>query len=176
MEQRHGWTQVKITGQVYFEVAHNAKMPFLVKVNGQTIQVLGTHFNVNAYDDEPSLRTTLLEGRVKVSKAGESTTLTPGEQSVIFPLGNKIIVEKANIEEVTAWKDGHFHFESDNIQAVMRQFARWYDVDVEYDGQIPVRAISGDIDRNSKASVALQILSLLKIHTKIEGRKIIITP
>ncbi|MDB5158828.1 MAG: hypothetical protein JWR50_3535 [Mucilaginibacter sp.] len=168
--------EVKMTGQVYFEVEHNAAKPFRVMVNHQTVQVLGTHFNINAYDDEPGIKTTLLTGKVLVSKGVESAILMPGQQSIVLSSGNKIFVKTASLEEATAWKDGYFHFESDNIQTVMRQFARWYDVDVQFDGNVPERAISGDIDRNSKASVALRILTLLKVHSKIEGKKIIITP
>jgi transmembrane sensor len=169
--------EVSMTGQAYFEVAHYAAKPFRVTVNGQTVEVLGTHFNINAYEDELSTRTTLLEGRVKVSKGNESAILNPGQQSLITTaVPNRINVKEAHIEEATAWKDGHFHFEADNIQSVMRQMARWYDVDIEYNGAIPVRSFSGDIDRNSKASVALKILSISRVHFKIDGKKIIVTP
>jgi transmembrane sensor len=168
--------EIEMTGQAYFEVAHDASKPFRVKVNGQTVEVLGTHFNINAYTDESVIKTTLLEGRVKVSKNMESAMLQPGQESVIVQADDKIKVQDADVEAATAWKNGHFHFKADNIHTVMRQLARWYDVDIEYDGKIPARSFSGDIDRNSKASEVLKILSLSDIDFKIEGKKIIVTP
>jgi transmembrane sensor len=168
--------EVKITGQVYFEVAHDASKPFRVTVHEQTVEVLGTHFNINAYDDEPSIKTTLLEGKVKIYKAGKSAILKPGQQSLLNLSENTIKVQEVDVDGETAWKDGHFHFDGDNIQTVMRQLSRWYDVDVEYVGNIPNREFSGNINRDSKASVVLQILSISRVHFKIQGKKIIVTP
>jgi transmembrane sensor len=165
---------VKITGQVYFEVVHNAASPFRVEANGQIVEDIGTHFNINAYANEPTVKTTLLEGSVKVSKGDQSIVLKPGQQSVLSATSNKIRVEDA--EDASSWKDGYFHFDKANIQTVMRQFSRWYNVDVTYEGQAPTLMITGKVQRNLKASEALKVLSYLDIHFKIEDKKIIILP
>jgi transmembrane sensor len=167
---------VEITGQVYFEVVHNAARPFRVLANGQTIEDIGTHFNVNAYKDEPGIKTTLVEGSVSVSNDNQRVVLKPGQQSV-FLSNNKIFVKKdLNVEDEIAWKDGYFEFNKASIQTVMRQFARWYDVEVTYEGTTPISKITGKVPRNVNASQALKILSSLDIHFKIEDKKIIITP
>jgi transmembrane sensor len=165
---------VEITGQVYFEVAHMKSRPFRVKTHGQTVEVLGTHFNINAYDDETSLITTLLEGSIKVSNASNNAMLKPGQQSV--STSGNLQVKEANTDEAVAWKNGYFSFHKADIKTIMRQLARWYDVDIAYEGQIPDRRFSGDIDRNTRASRALEVLRFTKIHFRIEGKKIIVTP
>ncbi|TSJ40529.1 DUF4974 domain-containing protein [Mucilaginibacter corticis] len=167
---------VKITGEVYFEVVHNAAKPFNVTVGGLTIEDLGTHFNINAYDDEGSIKTTLLEGSVKVSSRAASTTLIPGQQSSVDQNSDKIYVKNADVDEAISWKNGLFQFDRADIKTVMREFARWYDVNVQYSGKIPVRAFSGSIDRNTKASVALQILSIQGVHFQIKDKQIIVLP
>ena len=159
-----------MTGEAYFEVAHNAKKPFRVVSNGQTIEVLGTHFNVNAYADELSVKTTLLEGRVKISSAASSEVIVPGEQSSMRD--GHIKVQNVDVNAAVAWKNGLFNFEDNNIEEVMRQLARWYDVDVKYEGKIPSRKFSGEISRNVNASQILDILAFKKIHFKIEGNLI----
>jgi transmembrane sensor len=166
--------KVEITGQVYFEVAHNKSKPFLVTTKGQTVEVLGTHFNINAYDDEPDLRTTLLEGSVRITKNNNTAILKPGEQSIVND--NTVTVKEADTEAAVAWKNGYFEFKKADIKTVMRQLSRWYDVDIAYEGNIPDRKFSGEIDRNTKASRALEGLSFTKIHFRIEGKKIIVTP
>jgi len=167
---------VAITGEAYFEVAHNANKPFRVKAKGQTVEVLGTHFNVNAYDDEPVICTTLLQGSVKVSNNIEQAILKPGQQSLVVGQASHFIVKDADIEQATAWKDGYFHFSRAGIPQIMRQLSRWYNVDIKYEGKIPTRAFSGDIDRSYNASVALKILSLSKVHFQIEGKTIVVKP
>lgn len=168
---------VEITGQVYFEVAHNAAKPFKVTANGQTVEVLGTHFNINAYTDEPEMKTTLFEGSVKVTKNGKTGMLVPGQQAIV-PLGsaNSIEVKTADTDEAIAWHMGLFKFHDATIQAVMRQLARWYDVDISYEGNVPDRHFSGEIYRNVKASKIADILSYKKIHFRIEGKKIVVLP
>ena len=166
--------KVELTGEAYFEVAHNAKKPFRVMSNGQTVEVLGTHFNINAYSDENVIKTTLLEGSVKVSTPGGNSVIKPGEQTQLKN-GNINVVGGVDLDEVVAWKNGFFHFEDDNIQEVMRELARWYDVDIRYEGQLPSRQFSGEISRNVNASQILDILSFKKIHYKIDGKTIIIT-
>jgi len=173
---------VKITGQVYFEIVHNAAKPFRVVANGQTVEDIGTHFNINAYADEPAIKTTLLEGSIKVSAPGSLSSknragivLVPGQQAVLSPSTNNLYVENADPDNVLAWKEGYFIFKKASIQDVMRQFARWYNVDVEYEGKTPASMITGKISRDVKASEALKILGLLlDIHFKIEDKKIII--
>jgi transmembrane sensor len=117
-----------LTGEAYFEVAHNKNMPFHVISKGQTVEVLGTHFNINAYNDEKDIKTTLLEGSVRVSAEGGTALLTPGEQAQIAKTGtagkNITVIQNANTDEAVAWKNGFFQFENADIQTIMRQFAQ----------------------------------------------------
>jgi transmembrane sensor len=168
--------KVQLTGEAYFEVAHNAAKPFKVTSNGQTVEVLGTHFNINAYDDEPAIKTTLLEGRVKVtaSTSKEVRFLQPGQQSALN--AGSFMVSPVETEEAVAWKNGQFMFENDNIQYVMRAISRWYDVDVEYSGAIPEDSFGGGVSRFKNVSEVLNILQLTgKVHFKVEGRKITVS-
>ena len=166
--------KVELTGQAYFEVAHNQAKPFKVTSRGQTVEVLGTHFNINAYKNEGSTTTTLLEGSVKVSNVGNNTMLKPGQRSVVSEgsVTSPISVSKADIETAMAWKNGIFRFKRADLQTVMRQFARWYDVEVVYDGPVPDVAITGKVQRAADASQVLTILNKLGIKFKAEGRKI----
>ncbi|MDO3627511.1 FecR family protein [Mucilaginibacter sp. BT774] len=164
--------RVELTGEAYFEVAHNAKKPFKVISNGQTVEVLGTHFDINAYNDEQGIKTTLLEGSVKVSAEGMSNIIKPGEQAR-FEHG-AINVTNVDLDAVVAWKNGFFFFDDNNIQEVMRQLARWYGVEIKYEGQLPSRRFSGEISRNVNLSQILDILSFKKIHYKIEGKTIVV--
>ncbi len=167
---------VEITGEVYFEVVYNAAMPFKVISNGQTVEDLGTHFNINAYADEPMLKTTLLEGKIKVIKGGESILLKPGQQSQLVT-NNSINVVNADTSEVIAWKNGLFRFHNASFQEVMRQLSRWYNVKVDYQGAIPNRKFSGEITRNVNISEVLDIMSFLKVHfsVKQDGQQSAIT-
>jgi len=170
---------VSLTGEAYFEVAHNKKKPFHVITKSQTVEVLGTHFNINAYDDEKAIKTTLLEGSVRVSVAGQMAQLSPGEQSQItYPFtGVKgiSVVQNADVDEAVAWKNGLFQFNKADIKTIMRQMARWYNVEVVYQGEIKERVFSGSIYRNLSASKALELLSLTDVHFIIEGKKIIVS-
>jgi transmembrane sensor len=167
--------RVEITGQVYFEVKHNASMPFRVSVKGQTIEDLGTHFNINAYDDEPNIKTTLIEGSVRVN---DQTTLTPGQQAIIS--NGNIKVRKADMGQVTAWKDGLFNFEGMPLADAMRQISRWYDVDVEYPEGTPKTVFHGEMHRNVNASQVLEVLKFFKVNFQIvqgsNGKKILVKP
>jgi len=165
---------VKITGQVYFEVAHDPSKPFRVITNRQALEVLGTHFNVNAYDDEPALKTTLFKGMVKVSTRAKSIVLKPGQQSQIVQ-DHIHVVENADLEEALAWHNGIFQFHDADIKTVLRQLSRWYDVDISYQGNIPSRTFSGGIYRNQALKLT-DILNNKKINFRAEGNKIIITP
>ena len=167
---------VSLTGEAYFEVAKaSPAQPFKVSTSKQTVEVLGTHFNINAYTDEPSTKTTLLEGAVKVlTKEDRSLTLKPGQQAALS--GNQFHVNYGKEEEAVAWKNGVFKFEDANLESVMRSVARWYDLDVTYEGTLPARQFSGEIDRKSNLSQVLDILSFFKVRFRVEGKQIIVTP
>jgi len=164
---------VELTGEAYFEVAKDKHKPFNVKTANQTVQVLGTHFNVNSYTDEAVVKTTLLEGSVKVYSATASVLISPGQQALLS--NNQLLVNKdPDVNEVIAWKNGMFQFNEADIQTIMRQIARWYDIDVEFKGKIPDYTYHGKISRNSNVSQVLKILELSGIDFTIEGRKIIV--
>lgn len=168
--------RVQITGEVYFEIARDLARPFMVEVGNMEVEVLGTHFNINAYTDESVVRTTLLEGKLNVISGGQQKTLKPGQQARVTTDGNLNISNEVSLEETIAWKDGNFHFENSDIKVVMRQLARWYDLDVSYRGTVS-RHFIGGISRDVKLS---QVLSMLKqtgdIEFLVEGNKIIVMP
>lgn len=162
---------VELTGEGYFEVAKDVHKPFTVKVNETQITVHGTHFNIMAYKDEPYMRTTLLEGAVAVRKGNEEKLLKPGEQAKIGS-DNRIQVGAGDADAAVAWKNGYFHFDHDDIETVMRQLARWYDMDVSFEGTPSKDELSGKIRRNVKASKALQYLEMTNLHFRISGKKV----
>src|SRR5579872_5798617 len=141
--------RVEIAGEAYFEIKKNAEMPFVVRRAGsdEIIQVLGTRFNVNAYDDEDAMKTTLLEGSVKVIRGRHSRILSPGQQAILGNIDDDGIrvVDDTNIDEVMAWKNGRFQFSNMDLKTIMRQLTRWYDVDVVFDGEAPDIRIGGII-------------------------------
>lgn len=166
---------VEISGEVYFEVAHNAGMPFHVRHGAMEVQVLGTHFNVNAYDDEPAIKVTLLEGMVRVkSENSTQAILKPGEQAAIAGHSPLTIDHSPNINQVMAWKNGLFSFAGTDLQTVMRQLARWYDIQVKYEGPIPARKFSGEITHDLTLSQLMNGLQSLGIRFTIEGRTMIV--
>lgn len=126
--------KVELTGEAYFEVAHNKKMPFKVVTMNQEVTVLGTHFNVKGYSDDNGIATTLLEGSVNVLNrvSGAARKLVPGNQSTVLKNSNAIAVENVQLEQVVAWKNGYFVFENEDIKSIMKLIGRWYDVDVDY--------------------------------------------
>ncbi|QEC43126.1 FecR family protein [Pseudobacter ginsenosidimutans] len=167
---------VSVQGEVYFEVAKNASMPFRVTVNDRTtVEVLGTHFNVNAYADEPLISTTLLEGSVRVV-SGNSVILKPGEVASQSNSGaaSVIRVQPADTDAVMAWKNNRFHFNHTDIPTIMRQLARWYDVDIVYEGAVPTGHFNGKPSRNLSASQVLTLLQHIGVNCRIEGKKIIV--
>lgn len=170
--------KVTLAGEAYFEVAHNSHQPFRVSSNGQTVEVLGTHFNINAYSDERLIKTTLLEGSVRVSRGQKTVVLKPGQQAQISDRDTDSdisIISDADIEEAVAWKNGLFILD-DHIQPVMRLISRWYDVDVIYDGAAPDDIFGGEVPRFQNISEVLKVLQLTKkVHFKIDGRKIIVS-
>ncbi|WP_316840422.1 FecR family protein [Pedobacter gandavensis] len=167
---------VELSGEAYFEVSHQPKKPFLVKSGQQTIKVLGTHFNVNAYPEESRLKTTLLKGSVMVlvNHTSYSKILIPGQQSVME--SNSIQLQKADVEEATAWKNGYFKFNDEPLESIMRKLSRWYNVEISYRDRIsPDQVFSGRVSRFEAVSSVLEALELTGgVHFKIEERRIIV--
>lgn len=163
---------VKISGEVYFEIAKDTRRPFSVQVGTlQKVRVLGTHFNINAYRDESNITTTLLEGSVEVLPSGNArpVMLKPGEQAALSGSGRINVRGDINTEEIVAWKNGMFQFEKASIETIMRQLSRWYNVDVVYEGTIPSKTFSGKIDQRAKASEAIDILSFTGLNFRIDA-------
>jgi len=166
--------EVELTGEAYFEVAKNKEKPFQVKVRDMKIAVLGTHFNVKAYEDEAETKTSLLEGSVKIIQGKEAGLLKPGQQAVINFKDDKVKIATADMVEVIAWKNGLFRFEGANIETIMREIGRWYDVEIVYAGKVPMRRFEGKINRNAGLSEVLRILELSNVKFSIAGKKIIV--
>ncbi|RYY06564.1 MAG: DUF4974 domain-containing protein [Sphingobacteriaceae bacterium] len=164
---------VVLTGEAYFEVTKNAHLPFLVDVNGkQKIEVLGTHFNVEAYADENVINTTLLEGSVKIATAQNETILKPG-QIAINKNKQFLKVKQANLEEVMAWKNGLFIFNNESIVSIMKKISRWYNVDVAYEGNLENINFVGNYARSKSLTNLLKSIALMdKVYFKTEGRRI----
>jgi len=168
--------KVEVSGEAYFEVAKDPSMPFKVDVAGKNeIEVLGTHFNINSYEDDGSIKTTLLEGSVKVTslKTGESKLITPGQQAQLNTNG-EIAISKADHDKVIAWKNGYFNFDGADTRTVMQFVSRWYDVDVVYQGEIPQREFGGEIEKNLKLSQLLKILEKNDLQFRLEGKKLVV--
>jgi transmembrane sensor len=167
---------VRLSGEAYFEVAKNKKMPFRVIAGSQTVEVLGTHFNINAYTDEASVKTTLLEGSVKVSSGANSTLIAPGEQASTSINGNGNILKRVvDVDRETAWKDGLFSFQNDDLKYIMREVARWYDVKVVYSANLPNERFIGEISRSSNLSDVFKILELNDVHFEVQGKTVIVS-
>lgn len=166
---------VEIRGEVYLEIAKNSGQPFVVHTNKATIEVLGTNFNINAYEDEAGLRTTLLDGSIKVTAGAKAILLQPGQQAQV--INNQIqVLKKIDLEQVIAWKNGLFRFTDTNIKEIMRQAARWYDVDIIYEGNVDELNFSGFISRKQNIAELLRLLEATGlVHFKIEGRKVTVT-
>ena len=167
--------KVSITGEVYFEVVHSGK-PFKVTINDRTqVEVLGTHFNINAYSDEPMINTSLLEGAVRVTNGANRTVLQPGQQAQVNnQLATLRLVKDVDLEKVMAWKNGVFNFQDASLPEVMRQLERWYDIQVKYEGTIPDMTFKGKMDRGVPLSILLNFLSDMNIQSKLEGRTLTI--
>ena len=169
---------VELRGEGYFEVAARVAQPFRVdvlrgKLDPLRVDVLGTHFNIMAYNDEPVLRTTLLEGAVRVSKGAEAVVLRPGQQARLEG-ENRLVVSQADVEEAVAWKNGLFKFDGASIGAVMRQLSRWYDLDVQYTNGEPKDLFQGELFRDVRVSELLKILQASGVHCAVEGKKLLV--
>jgi ferric-dicitrate binding protein FerR (iron transport regulator) len=168
--------KVELSGEAYFEVAKNKAMPFKVKVNKMEVEVLGTHFNINSYEDESTIRTTLLEGSVRINQNKNTGILKPGQQAQTDQFGAIKIINDADLEEAIAWKEEKFQFGRADIHEVMRQVARWYDVNIEYKGTVSSH-FGGTISRNASLSQVLDMLHLTgKVKFEVKDRKIVVMP
>jgi transmembrane sensor len=183
--------KVEISGEAYFEIAKNAAMPFRVlavanpanvnpspaaanPASPMQIDVLGTHFNVNAYTDEPETRTTLLEGSIRVSKEKTTQLLKPGQATLLQKDGAMKLIPNADLEQAVAWKDGIFEFTDEELPVIMRQISRWYNIDVDYQGSVPTDRFTGRVSRNTTLSGLLKILKLSDIQLTVSENKIVV--
>lgn len=167
--------KVELTGEGYFEVAHDQQHPFIVTQAGQTVKVLGTIFNASQYPDETGISTTLIKGSVQVNGSGKERILKPGQQSQITP--ESININTVDTEAAIAWKNGKFKFVNENIREIMQKVARWYDIDVVYEGRMSNINFSGTVSRFSNISKVLDLLeSTNTVHFKVEGRRVTVMP
>ncbi len=165
---------ITLEGEAYFEVAPHPEQPFRITVQQTTIDVLGTSLNINAYADGQPIRTTLLQGAVKVNHHQESMLLAPGQQSQIDMDGHMRKLDHINTAEVIAWKEGFFQFENTDLHTVLRQFAHWYNVEIVYEGHIKPRKFFGMINRNSSLMNVLKMLNANDISFRLEGKRLIV--
>jgi transmembrane sensor len=167
--------EVELKGEAYFEVSKNEHKKFSVRSGNQTVEVLGTHFNINAYSDEPSITTTLIEGAVRVIELNskKSQILKPGEQSKV---DRDIRIQRKDIQAEVAWKDGYFHFENASIETVMRQLGRWYGITARYESELPEHHFEGAIATNLTLLEVLEILQKSNIHFRLEGKEVVVMP
>jgi len=163
---------VQLEGEAYFEVAGDPDRPFRVASRGQMVEVLGTHFNVNSYPDEPLIRTTLVEGAVKVSGSTDQrpVVLAPGEQA-LWAEDNQLAIRKVDVAQAVAWKNGKFNFSHSDVATVMRELSRWYNVDVVFEGEKPDITLSGEVYRNTNASNVLDILAFYDLDCRIVNQQ-----
>ena len=188
-----GNREVAVTGEAYFEVAHDKTKPFIVNIppstGGGRIEVLGTQFNVNAYFNEAAVKTTLVEGSLRIVKSEtangnpQSAILKPGEQAVLvahLPAGRQgsplTIDHSPDVDKAVAWKKGFFNFEDASLEEVMRQLERWYDIEVVYEKNIPDIRFGGKMSNDVSLSGLLKSLQEMEVHFRIEGRKLIVLP
>ena len=173
---------VEITGEAYFEVTsipgkNMGKIPFIVRKGNLEVKVLGTHFNVNAYDNETDIKVTLMEGSVQVQPGNISKPeiLRPGQQAEIYPDGKLRIVDKADTSRAMAWKNGYFDFNNAGLPVMMRQLERWYDITVNYNGQVPGIVFRGQMDRNVQLKDVIRFLKTFGIKASLQDRTLIIS-
>lgn len=167
---------VEVTGEAWFEVAPKANMPFRINVNNQaTIEVLGTSFNVNAYENEGMVRATLVNGAIAVSNQHQRAVLKPGQQASAAPTaGSRMRVELADVDKVAAWRYGLFNFQNASLQEVMKQLERWYDIRVVYDKKIPDIKFGGELSRNMTLEGLLRTLEASEVHFRMEDARTLV--
>lgn len=165
--------KVAVSGEAYFEVAKDELKPFIVKTDDIEVRVLGTHFNVNGFEDDvPGVQVTLLEGSVKVDKGTTNRLLKPGQQAVVNT--DIEVTDDVDLDLVMAWKNGFFQFSNASLQTVMQQISRWYDVDVVYEGVTKPRQFEGGMEKKLNLSQVLTILEKNNVRFKLEGKKLIV--
>jgi ferric-dicitrate binding protein FerR (iron transport regulator) len=164
--------EVKVTGEAYFQVAHDASRPFEVKARDMELRVLGTTFNVNAYSDEDAVKATLVEGSIQIRKGVQKKIIKPGQQAQVLP--DDIKVTDVDVDRITAWKQGYFRFKEDKLSEAMRNVARWYDVEVVYEGNAAGVEVTGSIPRTANLSELIKMLAAIDIEAKIDGKKLIL--
>lgn len=172
--------KVAITGEAYFEIAHNASKPFKVQKGETAITVLGTHFNVNAYDDETDFKVTLLEGSVEVKDKLSMVKIKPGQQASISnkkdALGNTILVKTVDIENAIAWKNGLFIFDNTDLATILRELSRWYNLKVEYDGKLSDAKFGGGVSKSLPLSNVLKLMEANGVTFKLDGNILRVLP
>jgi ferric-dicitrate binding protein FerR (iron transport regulator) len=188
--------EVEVDGEAWFQIKDDPSKPFIVKAGSAAIRVLGTDFNIMAYSDEPTLRTTLVHGKVSISivksaaggsgaaaggnaaagAAATSVVLHPGQLATIARGTDKIAVSAADVDKETAWINGFFQFDQTDLPTLMRQLKRWYAIDPVYAPTDTARKFGGRIDRRQRLSSLLELLEDNDIHFKIEGKKLIVNP
>ncbi|GEP91591.1 FecR family protein [Chitinophaga terrae (ex Kim and Jung 2007)] len=166
--------QVSLTGEAYFEIQPNAAQPFFVNTGTAAVTVLGTSFNIMAYNNENSIKTTLIDGSVRVKGPSAQQLLKPGQQSLIHENGNMEVIDHADTDLAIAWKNGLISFRSADIRTIMRQVERWYNIEVVFKGDVPARTFTGDIPRSADLSALLRLLEISKIKFKLEAQKLIV--
>jgi len=170
---------VELSGEAYFEVTGNAERPFHVKIKGAEVEVLGTHFNVKAYEEEAISRATLVDGAIKVIQGSQVLQLKPGEQAEISYSANPpmrlVQVRKKDMEVVLAWKNGDLEFRDDDVSTVMQAIARCYNVEIRYPSGKPNDRFTGNFSRTSNIQQILNQLEHQNIHCTIEGNIITVT-
>jgi transmembrane sensor len=164
---------VAVSGEVYFEVAENKEKPFIVNINDNNrVEVLGTHFNINAYEDEASVKTTLLEGKVKVIRGDDAVVLRHGQQSSGTRVNNAV-----DIDQIMAWKNGVFSFEGKTLQEVLRELARWYNLTVVYEKGIPDTQLRGEMGMNLNLSQVIKGLEAMEVNCRLDpGNRLVVSP
>jgi transmembrane sensor len=177
-QNMNGIRKVKLIGEAYFEVTKDKTHPFIVECKNQIVEVLGTHFNINTYDDEPLVKTTLLEGKVQVKPSptapGNTLTLKPNQQAILS--GSKLVMQPVDANESVSWKNGKFTFDKEEITSIMRKVARWYDVQIVYQGNLNGVKLTGSVSRFENITKLLEVLEQTQeVHFKIEPHKIIVT-
>jgi ferric-dicitrate binding protein FerR (iron transport regulator) len=165
--------KVTIEGEAYFEVTHDALKPFIVSKGKAAVKVLGTRFNMNAYDDEADIRITLLQGLVQVTNYQYAAAVKPGEQAIV-KADNIDVKGSVDLEQVMSWKEGYFRMKGTDLAALMRQVARWYDVQVEYENGVPAASFGGLINRDVSLPDMLKALEQYGIYSRIDNGKVIV--
>ncbi|MEJ2884608.1 FecR family protein [Pedobacter sp. GR22-6] len=167
----HGFRSVSLSGEAYFEVSKDTTHPFIVKTRGQEVKVLGTHFNISSYPDDKTIKTTLLEGSVRVN----NMILKPNEQSILE--NSQLSIVPVNANQVVAWKNGKFVFVSEPIESIMTKLSRWYNVEVIYKGDFSDEIFTGSISRYDNISKILEKITFTQaVHFKVEGRRVTVMP